>query len=179
MKKAFIAPLTLVSAFMLPALALAATYQYVNTSGNLELVTADTAEQALAIPTDRDPHSGVELIVPESISNPNSALSGTGGTYLEMMGSTSALTRALVLSPNGTAALATNYENGSVPTVETGTWTFTGTNQVTVTLTSTPAQSNASQDIIVFTMQNTSLVATTYNQTLYGSAGLTFTPDSY
>ena len=43
----------------LPVTSLAATFEYVNASGALQSVAADSPTQALALATNSDPHSGV------------------------------------------------------------------------------------------------------------------------
>jgi hypothetical protein len=50
-----------VIALGLPFAALASTYDYVNTSGSLQSVVADTASQAFALATNIAEHSGVAL----------------------------------------------------------------------------------------------------------------------
>ena len=55
-------------AFLAPSIALAATYQYVDVMGNVKSVEAMSAEQALMMPTDRDPQSGVMLVRNMAIS---------------------------------------------------------------------------------------------------------------
>jgi len=44
---------------MVPLFALAQTYQYVDTTGNLRIVVANTPSEAIAIAPNRDAHSGV------------------------------------------------------------------------------------------------------------------------
>ncbi len=79
---------TLMGAIMTlaPTLSLAATYQYVNTSGNVSVVTADNAFQAMTV-ADIASHSGVMLVsgsVNNTVTTPvNYPVStpATAGTY--------------------------------------------------------------------------------------------------
>ena len=52
----------LAAVIALPSMSYAATYAYVNTSGEVAAVTADTAAQALATAPNMDVHSGVLLL---------------------------------------------------------------------------------------------------------------------
>jgi hypothetical protein len=165
-----------VALLAIPVLTLAATYQYVNTSGNLEVVSANSASEALALPTDRDPHSGVELVIPVTVS-PLSPQFSDAGTYIMQGASadTQGLTRALVLGPDGTAALASDYENGQAPLTETGSWIMTGANMLQLTLTGAPGQTYTPAHVIIFAKNGATLTAITFDPSLYGSNGLTFT----
>jgi hypothetical protein len=71
MKKAtlLLGTLACVSALAAPMLTHAEMYEYVNTSGNLETVTADTASDALQIPTDKAPNSGVIPLIDLAVVN--------------------------------------------------------------------------------------------------------------
>ncbi|MDB5245263.1 MAG: hypothetical protein JWN90_368 [Parcubacteria group bacterium] len=61
----------LAAVIALPSMSYAATYAYVNSSGEVAAVTADTAAQALATAPNMDIHSGVMLL-----SNPNDGIIG-------------------------------------------------------------------------------------------------------
>jgi len=174
MKKVLIGTLAFAAVLGIPALTHAALYQYVNTSGSIETVNADTAADALTIPTDRDPHSGVALVTTAPVTT-TTTVSGPAGTYLDQTSSadTAGETLALVLEPDGSAALATNYENGATPTVETGTWIMSGTNQITLTLPNSTVAGSPTETII-FSENGSVLTATQYDNSLYGSNGLTF-----
>ncbi|MES2437130.1 MAG: hypothetical protein V4519_03880 [Patescibacteria group bacterium] len=61
MKKLMIA-IVVAAVFALPAYSFAATYGYINTSGNFATVTANTAAEALRLPVDIHANSGVVLL---------------------------------------------------------------------------------------------------------------------
>jgi hypothetical protein len=62
MKQKIMIAAAFAAVFAVPASTFAATYAYINTSGQLETIVAADATQALALPTDRAPHSGVLLL---------------------------------------------------------------------------------------------------------------------
>jgi len=71
----------LIGGFMVMAVpALAATYQYVDTSGSLRTMTADNSAQALATAPNIAVHSGVMLVTGSPIVT-NTTTTYTGTTY--------------------------------------------------------------------------------------------------
>ncbi len=75
MKTLFFSMLIAVGSLVLPALSLAAMYQYVDVNGNIKDITASSSIEALALPDDIAPHSGVIRVteqtdIPESIDVP-------------------------------------------------------------------------------------------------------------
>lgn len=62
MKKILLGIGTLAATLILPASALAATYQYVTVGGTMSTVVAGTPEQAILAPRDIAPTSGVMLV---------------------------------------------------------------------------------------------------------------------
>lgn len=71
-KLLFTTALVLGAAVALPAAGLAATYQYVDTQGNMASVEASTGEQALMIAPNKAYNSGVMLVtsvneIPDSV----------------------------------------------------------------------------------------------------------------
>jgi hypothetical protein len=61
----------LAAVIALPSMSYAATYAYVNASGEVAAINADTAAQALATAPNMDIHSGVLLL-----TNPNDGIIG-------------------------------------------------------------------------------------------------------
>jgi hypothetical protein len=174
MKRFLVGALT-VATLTLPVAALAANYQYVNTQGNLETETAANASQALTQPTDKAPHSGVMLLTGVvTSSTPSSA----AGTYMDQLPgiNTQARTMYLTLLPSGSVILSSTYNNQTTPImIESGTWTTAGTNQVQVTLTGNGMETYSPAQVLIFTYNGSTLVATSYDSSIYGASGLTFT----
>ena len=162
----------------LPVAALAATYQYVNTQGVLETETANNATDALTQPTDIALHSGVILVTNTIVTTPTQ-INNTGvpGTYTAQLTgvSTPARTMYLTLLPNGSVLFTSIYANSSTPSMtELGTWATVGTNQVQVTLTGNETQSYSPVQTLVFNQNGLTLTGTTFNNSIYGTQGLSF-----
>lgn len=94
-------------AFALPLAAFASTYDYVNTSGVMQSVVANSADQALALATNIDPHSGVILDTGVVVTTTNSGVvvtTTTGGTMFEYVNTAGIL--ETVSAPDSTTAMA-------------------------------------------------------------------------
>jgi hypothetical protein len=166
----------------LPVAAFAATYQYINVQGNLESETAASPEQALTQPTDISQHSGVILDTGAPLSlTPVAGFDAIAGTYVDQPSATSTTdsTMYLTLDNGGAVILSTIYGNSEAPVIESGTWTETGTNQITVTLTGSMSGSTSTvyspAHVMTLDVNGSTLTAVNYNQMMYGSNGLTFT----
>ena len=87
----------------LPITSMAATFEYVNASGALQSVAADSPTQALALATNSDPHSGVML--------ESGAIPPTGATssyeYVNVQG---AVSMVEANDPSQALALATGID---------------------------------------------------------------------
>jgi hypothetical protein len=80
----------------------------------------------------------------------------------------------LTLGPDNAAKLSTDYLNGEAPIVESGMWQDNGDGTVTVTLTGRPDGTlYEAPTVIRFKLENSTLTAVEYDQSLYGSEGLT------
>jgi hypothetical protein len=71
------------------------------------------------------------------------------------------------------------YNNGQSTSVESGYWSVDRYNQVTVTLTGNGSQTYSPAHTLVFTQTGSSLVASQYNSSWYGTSQLTFQSTSY
>lgn len=103
---------------------------------------------------------------------------GFAGTYTTMLPSASSPGRdiTLVLAPDGSAELSTDYLNGEAPIVETGAWVDNGDGTATVTLIGRPdGRVYETPTVITFELVNGELVAVDYDVSLYGSEGLRLT----
>ncbi|MCI0597760.1 META domain-containing protein [Candidatus Parcubacteria bacterium] len=78
----------------------------------------------------------------------------------------------LTLSADQLATLVTDYSNNNVVT-EQGTWSAEGKTQVRLSLTANNIRGYSSPVVIVFERSRNSLEAIEYDESLYGSEGLT------
>jgi basic membrane protein A len=78
----------------------------------------------------------------------------------------------LSLNPDGTVELISDYMNGQAPIVQSGTWTSNGP---TVDISLTSLNGRPVDEQITFELQGDTLVATQYDQMVYGSEGLSLT----
>jgi hypothetical protein len=171
-----------VAVLAIPAISFAATYQYVNTQGGLETVVANTAEEALALPTDMDPHSGVMLVTGANttVTTPVVTNSVTGTYSYQMSGSSNVPARMMYLSllPNSSVILTSIYGNATPTMIETGSWSVNALGQVQVMLTGNTAGNNITTysptRSLVFSQNGSSLNATNYDSTLYGTTAPVF-----
>ena len=91
MKNLIIASVVVAFATMIPLSSFAATYQYVDTNGNLSTVTADSAAQALTV-GNLATHSGV-MLVSDSLIFTNFVPAGTNTyAYVNTSGELSTVT---------------------------------------------------------------------------------------
>jgi hypothetical protein len=94
------------------ASALAATYQYVNTAGNIQRVEAVSAEQALAIAPNRAVHSGVMLYsnLPMTITyvNNNDSLATVSYVTYQYVNTSGQIQSVVAANPTQAFSLATN-----------------------------------------------------------------------
>ncbi|MFN8460057.1 MAG: copper resistance protein NlpE N-terminal domain-containing protein [Anaerolineae bacterium] len=80
----------------------------------------------------------------------------------------------LTLNLDNSAQLSSDYLNGEAPIVEIGTWQDNGNNTATVSLSGRlDGVVYEAPVAITFRLEGSTLTATEYDQTLYGSAGLT------
>jgi hypothetical protein len=75
MKTLFLSVLIAIGSLVLPAFSLAAMYQYVDVNGNIKDINATSSIEALVMPDDIAPHSGVIRVteqteIPEHIDVP-------------------------------------------------------------------------------------------------------------
>lgn len=80
----------------------------------------------------------------------------------------------LTLSLDNSAKLSADYLNSEAPIVETGDWQDNGNNTATVTLSGRLDNTVYEAPVVItFRLEGSTLTAIEYDQTLYGSAGLT------
>ncbi len=168
----------------IPAISFAATYQYVNTQGGLETVVANTAEEALELPADMDPHSGVLLVSGTTgtvVTTPVVTNSITGTYSYQMSGSSGIPARMMYLSllPDSSVILTSIYGNSTPTMIEAGSWSVNASGQIQVTLVGNAAGNTMTvyspTRTLVFSQNGTTLTATSYNLALYGNTAPTFT----
>ncbi|MCL4298272.1 MAG: copper resistance protein NlpE N-terminal domain-containing protein [Anaerolineae bacterium] len=98
------------------------------------------------------------------------------GTYQASLPAASSPGRqmSLTLRLDGTAELSTDYLNGEAPVVETGTWQDNNDGTATVSLTGQAGGVVYEAPVVItFQLRGNTLTAVAYDQTLYGSEGLT------
>lgn len=98
------------------------------------------------------------------------------GEYGATLPAASSPGRDIVLSLqlDNSAQLSSDYLNGEAPIVETGDWQDNGNNTATVSLSGRlDGVVYEAPEVITFQLEGSTLTATEYDQTLYGSAGLT------
>ena len=174
-----------VAVLAIPAISFAATYQYVNTRGALETVIANTPEEALALPTDMDPHSGVMLVTGPVVTTTQGTTvmnNSVVGTYAyQMSGTSSVPARMMYLSllPNNSVILTSIYGNSNPTMIETGSWSVNASGQIQVLLTGNTSGNSmttyAPTRTLVFSQNGSVLSATSYDSTQYGSTAPQFT----
>lgn len=101
--------------------------------------------------------------------------SDAAGTYSTTLPAASSPGRdvTLTLDPEGTASLSTNYLNDEPPIVEIGTWEANDDNTITLFLTGREGgRDYVEPDRITFEIGEGELNAVAYDQSLYGSEGL-------
>lgn len=103
------ASLLIIGVFAMPALSLANTYQFIDTSGNLRSVEADTSAIALQTASPLAIHSGVALVKTGAggvVLGDYTSTTGTGNYYqfIDTSGNLQG-----IWAPNATVALATAY----------------------------------------------------------------------
>ncbi len=137
MNKALFATAAVLLGTALPAAAFAQTYEYVNTNGIIESVSANTADQALVLAPDIAPHSGVMLVetstVIPAVNTPVDApaatvvTSGTTGTTGSMT------TTGVTNTSTGTNTMTTGMASSSTATSTMNNGTMSTTTIVTTT----------------------------------------------
>lgn len=101
---------------------------------------------------------------------------GFAGAYTAELPAASGPGRLITLSltAGGTAELSTDYLNSEAPVVETGAWAENDDGTVTVTLTGrADGTVYDAPTVITFALTGETLTAVEYDQSLYGSEGLT------
>lgn len=119
---------------------------------------------------------GQKLWIPAPAGGATAAESGFGGVYTAKLPAASSPGRAitLTLNANSSAELSTDYLNGEAPIVENGAWQDNGDGTATVSLTGRPDGLLYEAPIVLkFKLTGTTLTAVEYDQSLYGSEGLT------
>jgi hypothetical protein len=164
MKPLLPATLALVAVFAVPFVSLADTYQYVNTQGALELVNADTAADALAIPTDRDPHSGVMLVTP---TTPIITTTTTVVPNMTNVPGTIIVPTQPNTVPSASNVTPSSTMTGSAPVM----WTVPGTYTETASMLG-PNVSSAASTTAVYTLVLAPGTATLTTQPTSGSPGV-------
>ena len=81
----------------------------------------------------------------------------------------------LTLNSDNTLVMTTDFMNDAPPIVEIGTWEEGEDSQFTVSITGTPEEEYAEPDVLTFAQQDDQIVAVEYDETMWGSAGLTLT----
>jgi uncharacterized lipoprotein NlpE involved in copper resistance len=81
----------------------------------------------------------------------------------------------LVLFDDNTAAMTSDYQNDESPIIEIGEWVENEDGTVTLTLTGTVLRQYDKPVEIVFEVTDSGLLATEFDASLYGEAGLEFT----
>lgn len=79
----------------------------------------------------------------------------------------------LTLDSDNTVVMTTDFMNDEPPIVEIGTWEQGENDQFTVAITGTPEETYAEPDVITFEKQGDQIVAVEYDESMWGSAGLT------
>ncbi len=92
---------------------------------------------------------------------------------LQPAGDSPALLRSLAFNMDGTVTLTSDYYNDQPVIVEQGTWVDNGDGTLTVTLTGQGDQDYLVPEVITFAEVDDTLTAVDYDQSVYGSAGLT------
>jgi uncharacterized lipoprotein NlpE involved in copper resistance len=85
------------------------------------------------------------------------------------------LQMSLILYDDNSVQMISDYMNGEPPIVEVGSYVDNGDGSITVTLTGRPDGDYTNPDIITFAQDGDTLTATEFDESIYGSAGLTFT----
>lgn len=80
----------------------------------------------------------------------------------------------LVFFDDNTAAMTSDYQNGESPIIEIGEWVENADGTVTLTLTGTVLRQYDKPVEIVFEVTDSGLLATEFDVSLYGEAGLEF-----
>jgi hypothetical protein len=171
-----------VAVLAIPAISFAATYQYVNTQGGLGTIVANSAEQALALPTDMDPHSGVMLVTGTNttVTTPVVTNSVMGTYSYQMSGSANIPARMMYLSllPDSSVILTSVYGNSAPTMIETGSWSVNASGQIQVMLTGNTSGNSMTTysptRSLVFSQNGSRLNAINYDLTLYGATSPTF-----
>jgi uncharacterized lipoprotein NlpE involved in copper resistance len=106
--------------------------------------------------------------------------SAFAGTYVASAPAASSPGRAisLTLSADGVVTMTTDYLNNEPPVIEEGVWAANDDGTATVTLTGQPDKPYDIPVVIVFALEGDTLTATEYDQSLYGSEGLTLEKES-
>lgn len=107
MTKAFLLTAAL---FALPAVSLAATYDYVNTNGQMQSVNADNADAARALAVNIAPNSGVML--------DSGTMTQNSGTMTQNNTTTTQGSTTTTVVSNGTATTAASFPSGSYQYVD-------------------------------------------------------------
>ena len=98
------------------------------------------------------------------------------GAYQATMAAASSPGReiTLTLDPAGTVQMSTDFLNDEPPIVETGSWVDNGDGTATVTLTGRDDGTMYDEPtVIIFELADGQLTAVDYDESLFGSAGLT------
>ena len=172
-----------VAVLAIPAISFAATYEYVNTQGGLETVVANTPAEALALPTDMDPHSGVMLVTNTIVTTTPVVTTSNSvtGTYSDQMSGSGVAARTMYLSlmPDNSVILTSIYGNSTPTMIETGSWLVNASGQVQVTLVGNTIVNSMTTysptRTLIFSQNGSVLTATSYDTAQYGSMAPTFT----
>ncbi len=99
------------------------------------------------------------------------------GTYSAQLPAADSPGRAvtLTLAEDGSATMATDYQNGRRPVVEIGTWEANPEGTATVTLAAQGKRKYFEPLVIVFQLEGNTLTSVAYDTNLYGQEGLTLT----
>ena len=89
----------------------------------------------------------------------------------------SKLTRTLRLLPGGTLSLESDYHNSKPAVIEIGSWAPADATHAALSITGSPSEQYSVAQTIVLEKKGSHLVATSYDTSLYGSAGLDFAKD--
>jgi heat shock protein HslJ/uncharacterized lipoprotein NlpE involved in copper resistance len=139
-------------------------------------VTATATLTATASPTEDLTTTG-DVTATETVTASAGATTTSDfvGTYVASLPAASSPGRAITLTvaADGAATMTTDYQNGEAPLVELGNWVDNGDGTATVTLTGQESSTYEVPVEIVFALDAGTLTATTYDQTLYGTEGLT------
>jgi uncharacterized lipoprotein NlpE involved in copper resistance len=134
-------------------------------------LTQQPVEEIGADDTESDSASDADTAVEIEVPDGAMAIFTSGGLPAA---SSPGIDVTLVFFDDNTAAMTSDYQNGESPIVEIGEWVENEDGTVTLTLTGTVLRQYDKPVEIVFEVTDSGLLATEFDVSLYGEAGLEF-----